>query len=541
MDSPTRLLRQIKRHVQSVTYSSPFYRLMLDQGEVPDKMRLSLPDPWPGDSARGQALIAGHPELFDSEALSCDLVNRCFLTHECLRDLRAVGTEIARRRAIALIHEWIEDSAEQWDEISWSPAVLGARLAHWIAFYDFYSPAATHDFTGQIMSAAVRQLRHLENTTQASLFGLEATQAIKGLVYGGLALTDSEKAVGLALDLLLRQIETEILPDGGHISRNPSVLADMLRLFIDIRGALCAARIDIPHDLSLAITRMMPAVRFFRHGDGGLALFNGSETGRTLTFEATQTLSGAKARSIKQLSQMGYERLTAGRSLLLVDAGGPPPRPHDGQAHAGLMSFEFSVGKERLFTNCGAAPQTHNQWSRAMAATAAHNTIVLQDTNACELLPDGGIGQRPHHIQNNRYEVNNTQFVDMVHDGYWPRHKVKLQRLISLGQEGDELRCKESLFGPAGRSFAIRWHLHPDVKALLAQDEGSALLRTPSGTGWRLRLTGAGRLFLTLEPSIYCGEGQPRGTLQLCLSGKIGPQGGRVEWSLTRETTRKVS
>ena len=63
---------------------------------------------------------------------------------------------------------------------------------------------------------------------------------------------------------------------------------------------------------------------------------------------------------------------------------------------------------------------------------------------------------------------------------------------------------------PAGIS-AFRWHLHPLVQASLMQNGQSALLRTASGNGWRFRID---RGELGLEPSIYCGNGTPRRSLQ---------------------------
>ncbi|MGE4350848.1 MAG: heparinase II/III family protein [Bdellovibrionales bacterium] len=538
MESPAKLLHQLKRRVQAVTYGSPIYRMMLEQGPLPDRLRLSVPDRWPGDAKQGQLLIANQQGLFDLDAPLRAERKRKLLTHDCLRDLRAVGTDSARRKSISLIHEWIDDQ-EPWDEDSWLPCVLGARLSNWVAFYDFYSPLASHDFRQQLILNMVRQLRHLQHASHAGLSGLDGLYAVKGLVFGGLCLIDGEKSLSMALDLLKRLLDAEILTDGGHISRNPQMHADMLRVLIDIREALNVAKIEIPHELSLAVTRMTPVLKFFRHGDGGLALFNGAHEGASLLLEATLTLSEAKGRVLKRLPHMGYERMTAGRSLLLVDVAGPPPRPYDQRAHAGLMSFEFSVGKERLLTNCGAGLEGDSQWQQAMALTAAHNTITLCDTNACELLPDGGIGYRPREVESQRYEQQGQQFIDVFHDGYIPRLKVGVQRILGLSPDGDELRGKEILMGPKGRDFSVRWHIHPDVNVLLAQDGASALLRTPSGIGWRLRVFGASREDFALETSVYCGRGSARRTLQLRVSGHIVETPTFVEWTLTREKSKK--
>lgn len=536
--SPVKMLQQIRRRVQAVTYGNPLYRLMLDQGPVPDRLRLSITDPWPGDAKLGQALIASQPAFFDDDTALGEGGQKNALTFDSLRDLRAVGSDLARRKAVSMIHEWLQDQ-EDWDEEAWAPDVLGARLANWIAFFDFYGVAASHDFTKKMIVSMVRQLRHLIHVAPAHLTGVKGLFAIKGLVYGGLALIDGQRALGIALDLLKRQIAAEVLPDGGTIFRNPTVHGDMLRLLIDLRAALRVAQMEIPAELTLAIARMVPALKFFRHGDGGLALFNGAREGSALMLDATLTMAEVKGRALKRLAHMGYERLTAGRSLLLVDAAGPPPRPYDRNAHAGLMSFEFSVGRERLITNCGAQEKHEPAWRRALAATAAHNTMTLSDTNACEVLVEGGVGHRPRMVDSQRFEQEDVQYIDITHDGYLPRQRIMMQRVLALTEDGDELRGKDILTGASGRDFTVRWHLHPDVNVMLAQGGRSALLRTSSGSGWRFRVHGSLGEGLGLETSVYCAKGAPRRTLQLFVTGRTTTAPLFVEWSLTREKTKK--
>ncbi|HAX90806.1 MAG TPA: heparinase, partial [Rhodospirillaceae bacterium] len=110
--SPVKILQQIKRRVQSVTYGSPIYRMMLDQGPVPERLRLSIPDLWPGDAKRGQTLIASQPSLFEMDTPAAEGERRDYFSFEPLRDLRAVGSDLARRKAVSLIHEWIDDQQE---------------------------------------------------------------------------------------------------------------------------------------------------------------------------------------------------------------------------------------------------------------------------------------------------------------------------------------------------------------------------------------------------------------------------------------------
>jgi uncharacterized heparinase superfamily protein len=82
------------------------------------------------------------------------------------------------------------------------------------------------------------------------------------------------------------------------------------------------------------------------------------------------------------------------------------------------------------------------------------------------------------------------------------------------------------------RRFILRFHLHPTVKATLAQSGQAVLMRLPSGRGWRLRASGAG---VGLAESIYLGEdGRHRRTEQIVLVGQVPAEGAAVKWALTR-------
>ncbi|NTU76425.1 MAG: hypothetical protein HGA90_01175 [Alphaproteobacteria bacterium] len=529
-----KFLQDLRNRLQSLTYGNRFYRLMLEKGPVPERLRLNLSDLWPGDAEAAQALIAGPPNLFEHEAPTTTAKGKQLLAHDWLRDLRAMGTESARRKARTLLEDWLENH-DEWREDSWECDVLGERLTNWVCFHDFYSPGASADFTRRLRASMVRQLRHLIRTVPVTLTGEECLSSIKGLVFAGLSLLDSEKALSLALDMLQRLLATEVLTDGGPVARCPSRQLHALRAFIDIRMALRAAQMEIPHELTMAIGRMVPALKLFRHGDGGLALFHGGVEESSLMIEAALTLSEARGRVLRRLTQTGYERVAAGRSLLLVDVGVPPASPYDTVAHAGMLSFEFSVGRERLIVNCGAGPEGDPDWRQAMAATAAHSTLTVEDTNACEVLHAGGLGHRPKEVATQRYEQAGVHYVEAAHDGYVGKYRLLHHRTLGLAAEGEELRGREVLSGPPGRAFVLRWHLHPSVQASLLQGGQAVLLRLPSGGGWRLRMEGSELANdLGLEASIYCGGGAPRRTLQIKASGYTRDNPTVIGWSLTR-------
>ena len=117
----------------------------------------------------------------------------------------------------------------------------------------------------------------------------------------------SEQATAL-VDELVRQI----LPDGGHVSRNPGAILELLVDLLPLRQAFAARGVAPPRILLSAIDRMMPMLRFFRQGDGSFAHFNGmGETPPTCSPPCSPMTTCAARRSPTRRTR-GYQRFEAG-------------------------------------------------------------------------------------------------------------------------------------------------------------------------------------------------------------------------------------
>jgi uncharacterized heparinase superfamily protein len=355
---------------------------------------------------------------------------------------------------------------------------------------------------------------------------------VKGLIAGLAALGGSAKKMARVLRVLDREVVVQILPDGGHRTRSPSVQLAVLRDLIDIRAVLRAARVEIPPSLQQAIERMAPMLRFFRHGDRRLALFNNSVEEDGVVVDLALTRSETRGQPPMPAPQSGFQRLQAGQSLVIVDTGKPPPRGFDGEAHAGTLSFELSQARERIIVNCGGYRGAKAAWRRVARSSAAHSVLVVGDTNTVEINADGSLGRAPATVRSERAEDGGHQWIAASHDGYRPRFGVTYARELYLAADGDDLRGEDKLTGRSGAPFALRFHLHPAVEASLIEDGGGALLRLASGAVWRLRAAGAE---MGLGESIYLGTGELRKTQQIVLSGTTGPSGATVRWALRRE------
>ncbi len=535
------LLQRLGYLIKTPFYRSPFYGIGRIRSE-PSAIRLTPPDPWPGNATRGAAIVhgdftfAGQSIHNPAPAWSPPGAARRWLEElhgfEWLRDLRAAGGDTARRRARELAADWVQKH-QRWSALAWRPDLIGSRLSAWFGQHDFFWASGDAELQNRIAVSASAQARHLARALPGGASGSDAIRAVKGLLFAGLALPRGEPWAVRALDLVKRELRRQILADGGHAERSPGSHLAVLRDLIDIRAALVAAEREMPTDLQIAIDGMAPVLRLYQHGDGGLALFNDTTQEEGWLVDLALTRAGARIKPLMQAPQTGFQRLVAGRTLILVDSGRPPRPGFDRHAHAGTLSFEMSIGRERMIVNCGAHPGDP-EWRTMQRLTAAHSALVVEDTNSSEILPDGSLGHGPAVVLCRRQEVDGNLWLELSHDGYQERFGLIHQRRLYLAATGEELRGEDRLTGSGGgRRFAIRFHLHPQVQASLLQSAASVLLKLPSGVGWRLRYSGGS---IALEPSVYLGRaGEVRRSQQIVISGTVEGADAAVKWGLRRE------
>jgi len=511
-------------------FRSTLYRRMVLDGAVPAEVLRPFPWHTPGDRAQAEAILRDEFTFFGRRvgfgavpwsvlppgaSLAAALHGFAWLP-----DLKAVGSEEARVRARALVLGWIA-AHRRWSALAWSPAVLGERLAAWLAAGDFLLAGADGDERARFLESAGRQARHLARiNARGKGGGDDGFAAATGEIAAALCL--GVVPLQPALDRLQRALGRQLAADGGHVSRNPAVHLQAFRRLVDIRAALVEAGEPVPAPLAAAIEQMAPLLRALRHGDGRLALFHGAkESDRTL-IDSLLAASRIGAPALASAPASGFERLAAGRTVLLADVGPPPPHGHQAP-----LAFELSCGRERLIVNCGAHGGDDPRWRAALASTPAHSTLTVEDARV------GGarwFGARPVRVECVRQEADGALWLEASHDGYRPRFGVLHRRRLYLAHAGSDLRGEDTLEGRRGRAFQLRFHLHPDVQATAAADGTSVALRLASGAQWTFVAVGGQ---ITVEDSTYLGTtDQPRRAQQIVVSGRTAKGGARVKWAL---------
>jgi uncharacterized heparinase superfamily protein len=282
-----------------------------------------------------------------------------------LRHLRASGMEVSRSHARTLINDWIAMGGGV-DDIGIAPHIAARRVLSWLSHSPFLLEGADRQFYKRFMRALMKDVRRLYCYRYASRGDFPRFHVALALCAAGLSLANYEWLKRKGMAMLEKELALQILPDGGHISRNPALLVELLIDLLPLRQAFIACQLTPPAAIHQAIDRIMPMLRFFRHSDGAFARFNGSgETRRDLlaTVMAYDDVHGAP---LNKAIYTGYHRLTKGSTHILVDSGKVPPFPHSYDVHASALAFEMSAGGHRFVVNCGVPSRSRKDW-RSMA------------------------------------------------------------------------------------------------------------------------------------------------------------------------------
>jgi uncharacterized heparinase superfamily protein len=462
-----------------------------------------------------------------------------------LRHLRAAESGIARANARALVDEWIALQGA-WHPLAWRPDVLSRRIISWLSQAPLLLQDADVRFYRRFLRSLVRQIRYLRHTAGDAHRGVSRMQATIALSYAALCIAGQSRHIKSTTARLKSEIERQILPDGGHVSRDPGAIIEVLLELLPLRQAFASRNIAPPQALLNAIERMMPMLRFFRHSDGTFAHFNGmgsTPVELLLTLLAYDDTRGAP---LLNAPYSAYQRLEAGGAVLIMDTGRAPPIEMSLETHAGCLSFEFSSPKQSLIVvNCGMPSVARDEWRHLARATSAHSTVTFNNESSAQFV-DAAPFRRvlggspmlggPRHISVSREERTKSIALRTSHDGYASRYGVVHERTVTLAADGTRFAGEDLFLSADGRpqlrsnqdQYAVRFHLHPAIKASRLTDRHGVLLMMPNKEVWTFV---AGENRVELEDSVYlAGNDGPRRSVQIAIYGRARAA-PRVAWS----------
>lgn len=405
-----------------------------------------------------------------------------------------------------LIDSWIRRNAPG-AKPGWDAYPTSLRIVNWIKW-----SLAGNELTARELDSLAQQARWLSGRLEWHLLGNHLFANAKALTMAGcfFAGSEAESWLKTGAAILERELDEQVLPDGGNFELSPMYhaifLADLLDL-LNIGRRYPGKILKLQPSIRCKATVMLEWLAVMTHPDGGIALFNDSACGispslaelsayaRRLGIEPLpfQERPGNAAPRLTLLEDTGYARLEAGPAVVLCDVAKVGPDHLPGHAHADTLSFEMSLGGERIVVNGGTSRYGADAERVRERGTASHSTVLVDSYDSSEVWSGFRVARRA------RPTVERTEVSDQgvslqaSHDGYRRLHRGIVHRRawhLGLGS----ISVADEVTGEWG-SASAQFLLHHDVAV------------TEIGPGrWRLSHPRLPRL--TIELEVLAGAGR---------------------------------
>ena len=285
----------------------------------------------------------------------------------------AVGARTAEASAFwaEVADDWL-DSNSRPGAPGWHPYPTSERLIAWSVAISAIEewPAELRD---RIAREIWRQARYLTRTVEHDIGGNHVLRNATAIALAGTLYPDSRLA-DRGLRLLERELERQILADGGHEERSPSYHR---RISGELAGlaAILEAGGGAPPWLGEAAASTEAWMRRIAGPDGSLPLLNDAWSGPPCG-------STARGRPSTTWPRAAMSSLASGGDRAVLDVGPVCPPHLPAHAHADVLSFVLWADGEQVLVDPGTYLYSGPERGR-FRGTAAHSTVEVDGgTNA---------------------------------------------------------------------------------------------------------------------------------------------------------------
>ena len=522
------------------------------------RLLATVENPLAGDRIGGTALRAGHFLIHGVKAPIAQMdfspvarltppFERTIHGFSWLADLEACAprqqcTPIAER----ILTAWLEANPRPGKGTAWKVGHVGHRVLGWLVHAPLLLSGSDKRLRRRALRVLTETARWLDRNVGKAEDRLAELTGWCAIVAAGLLLPDGKPRRLFGEAGLVRTLGELVGDDGGVLSRSPLDQMEAIELLVRLGACYRATRRVPPQGIETMERMLVPPLLTLLHTDGGLGNWQGAGAVSAERIAALVKASGVRTRPLRDARQWGYQRISAGRTVLQLDAAPPPLGRHTRFGCASTLAFELSHGPQRLIVNCGGAAfaggQVPVRIEQGLRGTAAHSTLVLGDANSTAVQINGKLGGGVGEVEVDRRLVESGKAtatrVEASHDGYAQRFGLIHRRILILRDDGTELRG-EDVLEPAGRRakrgkipYAIRFHLGPGIEATLTDSKRGVHLALPDGSYWQfLSISGE----VTIDESLYVdGDGRPHPVQQLVIEGMESRGGGTFSWLLKK-------
>lgn len=419
------------------------------------------------------------------------------------------------------------------NNIFWNEYYNSKRLINLVYSYDFYAVSSNEKemffFQKLILEHYIINNIYIKNLNCNKL-SIESTKAnlLLRLIY--------KKNINKIIDLIKKQLLINIDINGFHRSYNAVTQAEFLNNIIEINNIILFFKIERIKEITFQIHNMTSVLSTFFHKDSSIALFNGSHNSfNKIIINMIKQKEDIKIKKL-YLIKNGLVEYSDKDKKIFYDVVKPSNKNINNNLHAGTLSFELSAKKEKIITNCGSINKIYSNKPDYLRYSAAHSTIILNNTNISELDNKKSYVRIPETIKYESSENENHLILVASHDGYKENFKKIIKRKLTISKYENKIIGKDSIMpiklNSKKISYSIRFHIMPHCQCNLTNSKKTVIIKTGNRNTWVFE----SNIDLNIEESIFIENDKIHQNKQIVIYGFINDTIKNIDWIL-REVT----
>lgn len=367
----------------------------------------------------------------------------------------------------SLLDRWVAENSIGGGP-GWEPYPVSKRIVNWVKWV-----LCGNQLSHSLAMSLGLQAQWLRGRLEYRLLGNHLFANAKALVHAGLFFdgVEAQDWLNCGLSLIERELKVQILADGAHFELSTMYHAAAVEDLLDLVNIMGAYGRKVPSQWLDCLGRMRNWLRSMSHPDGEISFFNDAAFGiAPSAAELDQYASrlGLPATTARQATleaqePSGYTIVRQGEVSLICDCAPVGPDYLPGHAHADTLSFELSVGRQRIFVNSGTSLYENGPERQRQRGTRAHNTVTIDEADSSEVWGGFRVARRARIIRRGVTNTPSEIVVEASHDGYrrLPGKNVHARRWTITARTV----CIEDQIEGGFRVANARFHLHPSVRA----------------------------------------------------------------------------
>jgi uncharacterized heparinase superfamily protein len=328
-------------------------------------------------------------------------------------------------------------------------------------------------------------------------------------------------------------INIQIDESSVHKSYNILEHAKFLNDLIEIHNIFLFFNIETSQVLKNNILAMTSVLKTYQHADTSLPLFNGCNNNHNRVIESIfEKEQFVKTKALTKFKS-GIAVYKDSKKILFFDVVQPSNLGFHKGLSSGTLGIEISAYGEKIITNCGGS-EIGGKNPAYLKYTAAHSTIILDNTNVSEI---NEVGFNRDFVKKVNFEAKddgNFQVLSGTHNGYLTNYKKICKRTLFISKKKELLRGEDTIISTKSiiekNVYHLRFHLMPEITTTITENKKNIIIKTKKNNIWMFRSNKE----MLIQKSIFVRNDIANETSQIVISGITSALNTKIEWLLEK-------